>query len=327
MHIEVGVTLRLLRRIKFLKKLTVFVTISIFLGCSGSLVHTRQQQDYDFSFVFMTDIHLMSERNGVEGFKKAIETVNDLAPDFVITGGDLIMDALEQPYERADSLYNLYIETSKGFTMPVYNTLGNHDIFGLYETSGVNPTHPEYGKKMYLKRIGKRYYSFDHKGWHFMVLDSVGETEDRKYKGVVDSAQMEWIKDDLLRVDKNVPIVVSVHIPFITVATQLKSGPLSAIEKTQIINNSNEVLDLFRDHNLTLVLQGHLHFLEDVYVNGIHFITGGAVCAAWWKGPNDGLEEGYVVVQVKGKEFDWEYFDCGWDAPDENFKRTIDQVE
>jgi len=76
-----------------------------------------------------------------------------------------------------------------------------------------------------------------------------------------------------------------------------------------------------------LVLQGHLHFLEDVYVNGIHFITGGAVCAAWWTGPNDGLEEGYVVVQVKGKEFDWEYFDYGWDAPEENFKITIDQVE
>ena len=290
------------------------MAIFAILGCSGSLIHTRQQQDYDFSFVFMTDIHLTPERNGVQGFKKAIKTANNLAPDFVITGGDLIMDAIEQPYERADSLYTLYSETSKDFKMPVYNTLGNHEIFGLYETSGVDPTHPEYGKKMYLKRIGKRYYSFDHKGWHFMVLDSLGETEDRKYKGVVDSTQMEWIKDDLLRVANDVPIVISVHIPFITVAVQLREGSLATIKENKVINNSKEVLDLFRDHNLKLVLQGHLHFLEDVYVNGIHFITGGAVSAAWWRGPNNGLEEGYVVVHVKGKEFDWEYFDYGWDA-------------
>ena len=81
--------LRLLSRVDFFKKLSVFVTISIFLGCSGSLVHTRQQQDYDFSFVFMIDIHLRPERGAVEGFRKAIETVNNLAPDFVIAGGEI----------------------------------------------------------------------------------------------------------------------------------------------------------------------------------------------------------------------------------------------
>jgi Icc protein len=324
---ERGVMLRLLSRGDCFKKLSVFVTVSIFLGCSESLIHTRQQQEYDFSFVFMTDIHLTPERNGVQGFKKAIKTVNNLAPDFVITGGDLIMDAIEQPYERADSLYNLYIETSKEFKMPVYNTLGNNEIFGLYETSGVDPTHPEYGKKMYLKRLGKRYYSFDHKGWHFMVLDSVGETEDRKYKGVIDSAQMEWIKDDLAEVDKDVPIAISVHIPFITVAIQLWEGPLAEIKENKVINNSKEVLTLFKDHHLKLVLQGHLHFLEDVYVNGIHFITGGAVCAAWWSGINDGLEEGYLVVHVKGKEFDWEYIDYGWEVQNEDLEGVVNEVE
>ena len=46
-------------------------------------------------------------------------TADELNPDFVITGGDLIMDAL-----------------------------GNHKIFGLYSYSSVNPPHPEYGKKI-----------------------------------------------------------------------------------------------------------------------------------------------------------------------------------
>ena len=67
----------------------------------------------------MADIHLTPERNAVQGFKKAIKTVNNLAPDFVITGGDLIMDAIEQPYERADSLYTLYSEISVNPLDPV----------------------------------------------------------------------------------------------------------------------------------------------------------------------------------------------------------------
>ena len=49
-----------------------------------------------FSFVFMTDIHLKPELKGDDGFRAAIARVNELKPDFVITGGDLIMDALEQ---------------------------------------------------------------------------------------------------------------------------------------------------------------------------------------------------------------------------------------
>ena len=160
-----------------------------------------------------------------------------------------------------------------------------------------------------------------------MILDSVGETEDRKYIGLVDSVQMEWIKDDLARVDKDMPIVISVHIPFITVMVQLRNGPLAEIEKSMVTHNSQEVLDLFRNHNLKLVLQGHLHFLEHLYVNEIHFITGGAVSAGRWKGPTNGVEEGYVVVYVKGKGFDWEYFDYGWEAQDESLGNTVEQVE
>ena len=112
----------------------------------------------------MADMHIQPEKSGVAGFSKAIKKANELKPAFVITGGDLIMDALGVSYERADLLYSLYSDTVKEITVPVYNTLGNHELFGLYYHSGVDPSHPEYGKKMYLQRIGERYYSFDHRG-------------------------------------------------------------------------------------------------------------------------------------------------------------------
>lgn len=273
-----------------------------------------QTPEEEFTFVFMTDIHLQPERGAVEGFDLAIQKVNELNPDFVITGGDLIMDALGQSYGRSDSLYNMYIEQSKKFNMPVYNTMGNHEVFGLYVDSGIDPTHEEYNEVMYENRIGKRYYSFDHKGWHFMILDAIGQTEERRYIGEIDEEQINWIKKDLEQLDKGTPIVISVHIPFVTIQTQLSKGTTEPNSKGTVITNGKEVLELFKEHNLTLTLQGHLHILEYIYLNGYSFLTGGAVSARWWQGPNYGLEEGFVLVKVKGSEFDWEYIDYGWNA-------------
>ena len=105
-------------------------------------------------------------------------------------------------------------------------------------------------KKMYLKRIGQRYYSFDHKGWHFMILDSVGETADRGYRGFIDSAQRAWIKRDLARVEQEVPIVVSVHIPFLSVVPQLIYDSFLDNDPVTVIDNSREVLDLFKQKHL-----------------------------------------------------------------------------
>ncbi|MBU1475570.1 MAG: metallophosphoesterase, partial [Acidobacteria bacterium] len=55
-------------------------------------------------------------------------------------------------------------------------------------------------------------------------------------------------------------------------------------------------------------------FLEDIYVNGIHFITGGAVSANWWDGPRNGMEEGFLLVECEGDSIEWEHVDFGWDV-------------
>lgn len=287
--------------------------IFILFSC---ISQNRQPQDdpNSFTFAFLTDIHLQWELDGVKGFKQAIDSVNALNPDFVITGGDLIMDALSQSYGRSDSLYELYDSMMSFFNMPVYNTMGNHEIFGIYTNSGVSPDHPDYGEKMFERKLGNRYYSFDHKGWHFMVLDGIEDTGESGYIGMIDSIQMNWIQNDLGEVDSLIPVVISVHIPFITVRSQLEKGSLAANGTGSVVTNSKEVLSLFDGHNLKLVLQGHLHYLEDIHANGIHFITGGAVSSRWWGGKYQGLEEGFLLVHAKENSFDWEYFDYGWEA-------------
>lgn len=294
---------------------TVIIIILAGFSCTYAQQFKKNVEESNaFTFVFMTDIHLQPELNAVEGFSQAIQRVNRLNPDFVITGGDLIMDALGEPFGRADTLYNLYQQSSKEFEMPVYNTMGNHEVFGIYEKSNVSKEHIEYGEKMYENRIGESYYSYDHKGWHFIILNSVEDTGEDSYIGLVDMEQMQWIKEDLSKLDKETPIVISTHIPFITSFMQINYGSLKPNGENLVIGNSKEVLELFEDYNLRLVLQGHLHYLEDIHTQGIHFITGGAVSSRWWEGKENGLEEGFLLIRVKEDDFNWEYIDYGWEV-------------
>jgi 3',5'-cyclic AMP phosphodiesterase CpdA len=267
-----------------------------------------------FTFAFLTDIHVQPERYAEAGFQQAIDSVNELKPEFVITGGDMIMDALGTSYGRADSLYNIYTTMMKGFEMPVYNTIGNHEIFGWYERSGVDSTHNEYGKKMFENHLGARYRVFEHKGWKVFILDAIEKNGKGGYKGEINPTQMHWLEIKLRETPKDMPIIVSVHIPFITTGTQMLEGPTAASADNIVITNGKEVLELFEGHNLKLVLQGHLHIYEYMYAMGTTFITGGAVSGAWWKGDYYGTEEGFLLVHVDDGDLSWEYFDYGWEA-------------
>jgi len=296
------------------------ISILLFSGCKQRSNTSAEQDENAFSFAFLTDIHLQPERSAEVGFQWAINEVNKRNPDFVLTGGDLVMDALNQTYGRVDSLYNLYIKLSDKFKMPVYNTVGNHEVYGWHRDEKDIEQHPEFGKKMFEKRLGDRFYSFDHKGWHFIVLDAISRSEEGGYVGGIDEEQILWLAKDLQKVDKASPIAISVHIPFLTSATQISRGSLEANNPGMVIPNSMEVLGLFSEHNLRLVLQGHLHFLEDIYIqNQVHFITGGAVSGKWWANePDSKPEEGFVMIHVDGEDLDWEYVDYGWTPPEEN---------
>jgi len=288
------------------------VIVAIILIVSGCREKTKEKDL--FSIAFLTDIHLQPEQNAVKGLTQALDTVNKLKPDFIITGGDLIMDALGQSYGRADSLYNLYSEVIKKSESPVYNTMGNHEIYGIYKKSGADPANPEYGEKMFEKRLGQSYKSFDHKGWKFIIINSIEDTKKNRYVGMVDSAQISWIKSELKKTDPQTPIVLSTHIPFITANTQKYEGSTLANDSSTVVYNSKEVIDLFIGYNLKLVLQGHLHTVEDIYIDGIHFITGGAISAGWWKGPNRGFEEGFIFITFEPDDFRWRYVDYGWEV-------------
>jgi Icc protein len=302
-----------MRRVQIHQDLISLFICLLLASCIGKPVQPVAKGP-QFTFAFLTDIHLEPERHAIQGFQMAIEQVNKLSPDFVLTGGDLVFDAMGVKEKRADSLFNIYIDCIRLLKAPFYNTMGNHDIFGTNRESGISPDNHLYGTKMYESKLGKKYYSFEHKGWKFFVLRSVQITNDRQYTGAIDSTQMVWLREELANTEKGVPLAIVSHMPFVTSISQLKDGSMAANPEGLVVRNSKQVLDLFKEHNLKLVLQGHLHYVEDIYARGIHFITGGAVCGKWWQGPLDGMNEGFMILTIAGENISWNYIEYGWKA-------------
>jgi len=228
-----------------------------------------------------------------------------------------VFDVLETGYERADMLFNLYGECISKLNCPAHHVIGNHDILGWYETSDVPENHPEYGKKMFAARLGEgsTWKSFDHKGWHFVLLDSVEpDPENGEYMGMICPEQVEWLREDLAAIDSETPVVAVTHIPFVSIAEQLRGGANAPLRKNIGITNSIEVLELFEGSNLQLVLQGHLHRDENIRFDGRQFVMSGAVCGAWWKGANHDTQEGFGVVDIDSNGARCSYFDYGWEV-------------
>ena len=252
-----------------------------------------------FTFLFLTDAHLQPELNGVIGTDMAFKKARTVKADFAINGGDHVFDALGVPKERALKLFDLYDKTEQDLGLKLYHTIGNHDVCGVYPSSGVAQDDPLYGKKLFEQRFGKLYYSFDHKGHHFIVLDSIGITADRSYEGRVDAAQLQWLAADLAGLPAGTPIIVSVHIPLVTAFfSYVPEPPLPPAHHGLSVANANEVIDLFAGHNVLGVLQGHTHINELVVWKGVPYCTSGAVCGNWWHGVRMGTPEGFTVVTV-----------------------------
>jgi len=96
-------------------------------------------------------------------------------------------------------------------------------------------------------------------------------------------------------------VVLVTHIPFFSIFPALQNGSTQAVSSSVVIANSKQVLDFCADYNIKLILQGHLHVVEDHRYKGTQYITSGAVCGNWWKGVRKGHPEGFAVYTRRFK--------------------------
>ena len=265
--------------------------------------------------VFFTDIHARTEWETPQAMAIAAEAINACKPDLVIAGGDLITDGFQSSADTVAPRWDAYMKMHSAIHSRIYPVLGNHDLVAAIPEDGTPPSADPraiYRAKMGLERT---WYAFDAGGYRFFILDSVQVTGDElKFEGRIPQEQLDWLRSEIAALPDQRPLVVVTHMPLLTGFYQATEGATSPAPRNRVVVNSREVLELFEGRNLLLVLQGHLHVNERAWWRGTTFITGGAVCGKWWRGPWHGTEEGFGVLTLDGNQVGWEYVDYGWDA-------------
>lgn len=270
----------------------------IYLCCFMTFSLSAQVKDcVSFRFVFMSDVHLRGDDHIVQSYRRAIDKINKVDPDFVLSGGDQVFDVM-RGQANSDSLFSLFVEESSKIKATLYPAMGNHDIFGIYAESPSDETHHHYKFNLFNTYFGDANYSFDHKGWHFVVLNPF-EVENFKWIGSFSNETLDWLRHDFDSLDEHTPVVVVTHLPLVSVQDQIllpEEGPSIGPH----LRHKRELMDILMSRNVKLVLQGHTHYPEDIMVgNRIRFITAGAIAGRpSWRGEIHGPRS-FLHFEVK----------------------------
>lgn len=223
--------------------------------------------------------------------QRMVQIINDLPqrPDFVIHTGDVVTDP--------DPLsYRLAAETFSPLNVPTYYVNGNHD-------RAVDITHYlSMGTKEDVVLGPERLtYTFEVKGYRFLVLDAKGPAS-MDPQGLLPDSQLELVATEAL-VD-GPPLVVFVHFPVL---------PLNSIwmDNNMLIANG-DVLHralLPARNRLRGVFYGHVHQHMQTVRDGIPYFSVASVFSQFGAWPQDittfyDLEHppGYAFVHLMPKQ-------------------------
>ena len=258
--------------------------------------------------VFFTDVHALDDDQTRLALARAARAINAEHPELVIGGGDLIYDGFELSVAAADPQWDAYMDFHRSIRAPVEVILGNHDLAAVRPADGTAPSSDP--RSVFRQKLGldRTWRVVDAEQYRLFLLDSVkisgGEYD---YHGGISNEQLAWLADELGRTDTVTPLVVVTHLPLLSAMYLAMDGATTPVTPNLMVVNNNEVLELFAEHNLLLVLQGHLHAEEMLRWQGTTFITSGAICGNKWRGPKHGTPEGFGVVTLRPDRVDWEY--------------------
>jgi 3',5'-cyclic AMP phosphodiesterase CpdA len=160
-------------------------------------------------FGLIADLHHNFMPHAELRLQAFLEEASRRRPDFVIQLGDFFHGYSQQLTDQQKT----YLEMWNSAPFTRHNVLGNHEMDSCPKQFAMG-----------LLEMPKPYYSFDLKGFHFVILDCMHVLTDGRYvdydsgnyhrfeeanKNWVDPDQLAWLKSDLKHT--NLPTVVFTH--------------------------------------------------------------------------------------------------------------------
>lgn len=304
---------------------------------------TAEQKDFALEYVgdqtyhtmlFFGDIHLANRTADRSQFATFTSEINSYLKAhngekiYAMTLGDMTWDLYWYSNNYEFTNYLADVNAIKGLT--IYHTMGNHDHNMRTSISGASLGWDAVNwdtEKRYREVMGPNYYSFNIGKVHYIVLDNIyctnttgGASGDRHYVEKLCTDDLNWLKKDLKYVDKNTPIVVTMHSP---VYTQTGSYDMES---------AATFIACFDGYNYVRFVTGHSHKMWSVDKPHIHEHNSGAICATWWWAGNynrtlnlapDGAPGGYRIMTWNGAYENSFYKGTG--RPDNFQFRTYDR--
>ncbi len=236
-------------------------------------------------FVYFTDVHLCEGSDYRMGFEQCIASMLSHQPQVLVCGGDLGV---------TPEAVSLYTEMMRGVPVPVLLSNGNHEM-----CSGYLPR----------EQAGTANSSVDIGGVHFVMLDVVRYYEPNdahpwNWHALADEPMLQWLEEDLSRVDHRTPLVIASHVPVSTTFPFRMGQEPGMAFPTNEIANADRLLALLKPFAHVAALHGHDHENCRHLVDHIQILTTAAVAGNWWRNGLDsrcqsGREpQGYRLVEV-----------------------------
>jgi hypothetical protein len=212
------------------------VFVSGLAGCSTMGTAAGRAAGQDFFFVQLSDTHwgFSGPPNPDAGgtLQKAVAAVNSLEvqPDFIVFTGDLT-HTTDDPQERRKRLAEF---------RQIVKELKNPNVRFM---PGEHDASLDWGAA-WKEAFGETHYTFDHKGVHFIALDNVSDPAAN-----IGQAQLDWLKADLDKREKDAPIVVFTHRPLFDLYPQWDWAT----------RDGAKAVDLLMPYRNVTVFYGHIH--------------------------------------------------------------------
>jgi 3',5'-cyclic AMP phosphodiesterase CpdA len=206
-------------------------------------------------FGLCADPHKDVMHDADQRLRTFVDAANQAKAEFLLQLGDFC-----RPYEKNRGFLKIW----DSFAGPRYHTLGNHDRDGGFSWQKVQD----------FWGLERRYYSFDHGGWHFVVLDG-NEKKPVKpapgYPRYIGAEQLAWLEEDLRKTSA----------PTLTFSHQSLADP-EGLENgaavRQVLERANKEAGWPK---VGASLSGHHHIDFACEINGVHYVQVNSMSYSW----------------------------------------------